>query len=62
MKLEFHDLAMKFVREHKFSMTVQDVESAMEIGASEAIKQASELIKKERIEMGNFRRRNNSPK
>jgi len=59
MKFEFHDLALEFAREHKFSMPVQDIEKAMEIGANEAIRQVAELIKNTRIEMADFRKRNN---
>ena len=61
MKIDFQDLALKFVREHKFSMPVQDVKAAMEIGADEAAKQAVELVKTSRIEMEKFRKRNNDP-
>ena len=62
MQLDFHYLALQFVREHKFSMPVQDVEEAMEIGASEVTRKITALIKDERIEMEKFRDRNNAPR
>jgi hypothetical protein len=62
VQLDFRNLALQFVREHKFSMPIQHVELAMKIGAGEAIRQTAKLIKQERIEMENFRNRNNAPR
>ena len=62
MKLDLHNLALQFVREHKFSMPVQDVEEAMKMGAEEAACRITELLKESRIEMEKFRDRNNAPR
>lgn len=43
--------AMQFVRDHKFSMPVQDVVAAMEIGASMMTVEFTELLKKMNVEM-----------
>lgn len=52
----FDEAAMEFVREHKFSMPLQDVKAAMEIGASlmtaELIKEVSTMNDKMRKERG----------
>jgi len=62
MKIDFDELALRFVRECKFSMPLQTVKAAMEIGAAEATREITELLKKERTEMNSFRERNNAPR
>lgn len=48
---DFNEAAMKFVRDHKFSMPVQDVVAAMEIGASMMTAEFTEILKKMNLEM-----------
>ena len=58
MQIDFHSAALDFCRKHKHSAPVQDIELAMQIGASMICEETTRIIKKERLELEAAREKN----
>ena len=58
MEIDFKSAAMEFVRQHKFSMPLQDVQEAMEAGAELALGHAAKRVKTARVELEKQREKN----